>query len=188
MTLRDLLLLAYPRSWREEYGEELAAIVARRRLTPGIVADVIWNASKQHLDRDEPWMICGAGLALWLLALKLLTPWAPSRSFVLWYFFAGLVFVAAAGALSVTRSKLGVARATVRSVEAAALGQLGALVLFLFAVPQVGTSLYLGHTIYYWFGKTIALHLAISALFGFMGALLAWAIPRRRASPSPQSH
>jgi hypothetical protein len=65
MTLREILVLAYPRSWREEYGEELAAILAQRRLTPGVVADVIWNASKQHLLRDEPWKICGAFLFLW---------------------------------------------------------------------------------------------------------------------------
>jgi hypothetical protein len=55
--------LSYPRSCREEYGEELAGILAHRRLTPAVVADVLLNGVRQHVGRDVPWKICGAVLA-----------------------------------------------------------------------------------------------------------------------------
>jgi hypothetical protein len=54
--VRSLLLKAYPRSWREEYGEELAAILAKTRLTPGLMGDVLINAAIQRWRRAEPWM------------------------------------------------------------------------------------------------------------------------------------
>jgi hypothetical protein len=65
MIWRRALLRTYPRSWREEYGEELAGLLARRPLTFAIVADILGSAAKQHLCRDEPWKICGAGLFVW---------------------------------------------------------------------------------------------------------------------------
>ena len=65
MTWRELLLRAYPRSWRDEYGDEFAGLLAQRRLTFAVVADVLSGAARQHLNRDAPWKICGAGLFLW---------------------------------------------------------------------------------------------------------------------------
>jgi hypothetical protein len=59
---------AYPRSWREEYGEEFAGLLAQRRLTFAVAADVLAGALRQHLRRDDPWKICGAGLFLWTVA------------------------------------------------------------------------------------------------------------------------
>ena len=37
MSWRNLLLRAYPRSRRDEYGDELAGVLAQRRLTTGVV-------------------------------------------------------------------------------------------------------------------------------------------------------
>jgi len=54
MTWRKLLLLAYPRSWRAEYGEDFAAILTQRKLTPGVMANVLWNAAIQQWRVDEP--------------------------------------------------------------------------------------------------------------------------------------
>jgi hypothetical protein len=68
MTLRTLLVWAYPRSWREEYGEELAGILAQQALSVTVVADVLAAAIRQHVRRDDPWKICGAGLFLWTVA------------------------------------------------------------------------------------------------------------------------
>ena len=65
MTLRDILVRAYPRSWRKEYGEELAGVLGQRALSVGVVADVLAGALRQHLRRDAPWKICGAFLFLW---------------------------------------------------------------------------------------------------------------------------
>ena len=74
MTCRKLLLLAYPRSWRDEYGEELAGLLASKRLTFAAVADILGSALTQHFRRDDPWKICGAGLALWFIRTRLWTP------------------------------------------------------------------------------------------------------------------
>ena len=53
--MRSLLLRAYPRSWREEYGEELAAILAQTKLTPGVMGDVLINAALQRWRLAEAW-------------------------------------------------------------------------------------------------------------------------------------
>jgi hypothetical protein len=65
MSLRELLLRTYPRSWRAEYGEEFAAILAHTKLTPRIATDVVRGAAIEHLRRDDPWKICATGLFLW---------------------------------------------------------------------------------------------------------------------------
>lgn len=107
MTWRNLLLRAYPRSWRDEYGEELAGLLARRRLTFTVAADVLGGAARQHLRRDDPWKICGAGLFLWFMMTGLLAMFFPSRV-MLWFGSCGFLIVLAAGAWTVTRSKAGV--------------------------------------------------------------------------------
>jgi hypothetical protein len=65
MTFRNLLLRAYPRPWRAEYGDELAGILAHRALTLAVAADVVWSGLKMRLRHDDPWKICGSGLFLW---------------------------------------------------------------------------------------------------------------------------
>jgi hypothetical protein len=172
MTLRRLLLQSYPRSWRDEYGEELAGILAQRRLTFGEAADVLVNALTQHVHRDAPWKICGAGLALWFLMYRLVAVFNHSRPFLLWYFSAGLLIVLAAGAWTVARSKARIPVATAASAKAAVIGQAGVVVLYLLVLPWETAYSFQGHGIYYWALKTLALNLALSLVFGFAGALL----------------
>ena len=43
MSWRNLLVRSYPRSWREEYGEELAGVLAQKRPAVRLVADVLGN-------------------------------------------------------------------------------------------------------------------------------------------------
>jgi len=183
VTLRNLLLRAYPRSWRDEYGEELAGVLARRRLTFAVVTDVLVNALTQHFHRDAPWKICGAGLALWFMTIRLVGLFSRDRTFMLWYFFAGLLIVAAAGAWTVARSKAGILRATAASAKAALIGQAGVVVLYLLTLPRESAYSFQGHGIYYYFLKTLAIDLAVSIPFGFAGALLGRFFTRLRQSP-----
>ena len=67
MTLPRLLLWAYPRSWRDEYGVELVSLIERKPLTLPVAAGVLIHGARQRLLRDDPWKICGAFLVLWTL-------------------------------------------------------------------------------------------------------------------------
>lgn len=173
MTVRNLLLRAYPRFWRDEYGGELASILAQRRLTFAVVADVLAGAARQHLRRDEPWKICGAGLALWFMMTRLVVVFLHSRTAMLWYWSGGFLIVLAAGVLTVTRRRTGILRGTLASAKAAVLGQAGGIILFVQAAERNGTGPYLGHPIYEWFVYSVALDVAIAVVFGFIGATLA---------------
>jgi hypothetical protein len=187
MTWRKLLLSAYPRSWRDEYGEEFAGLLANRRPTFALVVDILASAARQHLRRDEPWKICGAGLAVWFLMTRLVVIFLHSRTAILWYWSGGFLIVLAAGAWTVTRGKAGILQGTVASAKTAAVGQAGAFMLFIRAVQQTGTRPFLSHTIYYWFVYSVVLDLAVSVVFGLIGALLARGISRLH-SLTPQSH
>jgi len=182
MTWRNLLVRAYPRSWRDEYGEELAGILAERRLTLRVAADVLVNALMQHFHRDAPWEICGVGLALWFLMYRLVAVFNHSRPFLLWYWSAGLLIVLAAGAWTVARSKARILAATAASARAAVIGQAGVVVLYLLALPRESAYSFQGHGIYYWFLFTLAIDLALSLVFGFAGALLGRSVAHFRGS------
>ncbi len=43
-----LLVTLHPRSWRAEYGEELADLLGCDRVTAAVVLDVLRNAARQH--------------------------------------------------------------------------------------------------------------------------------------------
>lgn len=73
-----VLLRLYPRRWRQEYAEELSAILSAKTLGPAAVFDVIFSALGQQLRIGEPWMIVGMPLLLLNLTLLLwniLNPW-----------------------------------------------------------------------------------------------------------------
>jgi hypothetical protein len=182
MTGRNLLLRAYPRCWRDEYGEELAGILAESRLTFGVTMDVLINALRQHFRRDAPWKICGVGLALWLLMYRLVAVFSHDRTFQLCYFSAGLLIVLVAGAWTERRSKVGILAATAASAKAAVIGQAGTVVLYLLALPRESAYSFRGHGIYYWFLYTLAINLTLSLVFGFAGALLGRSVARFRGS------
>jgi hypothetical protein len=182
MTWRNLLLRAYPRSWRDEYGEELAGILAQKRLTPGVAVDVLVNALRQHFHRDAPWKICGAGLALWFLMYRPVAVFNHSRPFLLWYWSAGLLIVLACGAWTAARNKARILAAAAASAKAAVIGQAGVVVLYLLVLPWESAYSFRGHGIYYWFLYTLAIDLALSLVFGFAGALLGRSVARFRGS------
>jgi len=187
MTWRNLLLRAYPRTWRAEYGEELAAILAPRRFTLGLILDVLAGAGKQHLNRVEPWMVCGLGLALWYVMARLAAVFVHSRTFTLWYFSGGLFIMLAGGAWTVSQRKVGLRKATAASAKAALIGQTGMVVLMLQVLPRVSAYSFQGHGIYFWFCRSLAINFALAMMCGFVGALLARGIARMR-SLTPQSH
>jgi len=166
MTLRNLLLRAYPRSWRDEYGEELAGVLAQKRLTPGVVADVLGNGVRQHLFRDEPWKICGAGLALWNLTVLLLAAgrFFTTRPTFMWCYMAGFLVLFVAGAWTVLQKKTGVWRATAASAKAALAGHSSDAVGFFFMLRNGGAR---------WIPHSFEINLVLCLLFGFAGAALA---------------
>jgi hypothetical protein len=183
MTLRDLLLHTYPRSWRKEYGEEFVAILTQTQLTPRLTADILLNGARQHFLRDDPWKFCGVGLTLWFLTLH------PLAALILghfnpWWYLVAFPLVSLAGALTVRRN-VGVWSATAASAKAALVGHIGLLVLYAQALPYWGPNRYLGHTICFWAAKSLALCLALCLALGFLGAAVGrlW-----KASPAPQSH
>jgi hypothetical protein len=61
------LIRLYPSRWRAEYGEELAEVLMRRPLGPGAVLNVAANAGWQQLRTQEPWLLVGVPLTLWLV-------------------------------------------------------------------------------------------------------------------------
>ena len=114
------LLRAYPRTWRGEYGEELAGILARKRLTLRAIANVIGNGALQRLYGEDPWKICGAGLALWTcLGLVLSTDSRLAPSVARWCSLAPLPVLFATGAWTVLRKKAGSHEAGVAAAKAA---------------------------------------------------------------------
>jgi len=177
MTLRNLLLRAYPRSWRGEYGEELAGVLVQKRLTLGVVADVAGNGARQHLLRDEPWKICAAALALWNLTVLLLAAarfFITTRPTLLWCYSVGFLFLFVAGAWTVLRRKSGIWRATAASAKAALAGHAPDIVLFLGMLRNGGGR---------WILRTSEFNLVFALAFGFAGALLARFLVSFRKEP-----
>jgi hypothetical protein len=182
MTLRNLLLRAYPRSWRDEYGEELAGVLAQKRLTLGVVADVVGNGAKQHLYRDEPWKICGAGLVLWNSADFAARYLLPYPSFLRLH-MVGFLFLFVAGGWTVLRKKSGVWRSTAASAKAALAGLSPEVVAGLWSFPHQRSTPIYGHSPYYWIAHTLVVDLNLSLWFGFAGAALARLFLRLRKEP-----
>jgi hypothetical protein len=194
MTLRNLLLQAYPRSWRAEYGEELAGVLAQKRLALGVVADVLGGAARQHLFRDDPWKICGAGLFVWTcLGLVLIRDSRLAPSMEPLSAMALGCFLLATGAWTVLRKKSGLWESGAAAVKAAMAGISPGVLATLLWGPAVvrhadgSTSLvwalYVGSTpipsvpefgslLWYFILEISLILLAISALAGLAGALL----------------
>jgi len=123
MTLRNLLLRAYPRSWRDEYGEEFAGVLAQKPLTLRVVADVLGGGFMQHLFWDDPWKICGAGLFVWTcLGLVLIRDSRLAPSMEPLSAMALGCFLLATGAWTVLRKKSGIREAGGAAAKAAMAG------------------------------------------------------------------
>jgi hypothetical protein len=174
MSFRNLLLRAFPRSWRDEYGEELAGVLAQRRLTVSAVVDLLGNGARQHLYRDEPWKICGGALFLWNLTVLLFARFLTRPSF-LWCSMAGFLFLFGAGAWTVLRKRSGIWRATAASAKAALVGHAAPDLLEYFLMFRRGGS--------HWIPKTFAINLLLAFASGFTGALLGQFFTRVRKRP-----
>lgn len=183
MTLRSLLVRLYPRSWRKEYGAELAGILAQESLTLSVVADVLVSAARQHLRRDAPWKICSLGLALWTtcLAIIALERFVTFGQFLCCY-IVGQLFLSAAGAWTALRENSGVWRATAASAKAAMLPDAAFVAVYILSLVYRWDTLtaYRGHGPYYWISKTVLVTVFASLLFGLSGASLARMVIRFR--------
>jgi len=73
------ILRVYPTAWRDEYGEELAAILLARPLGPRVIADVLWNGLWQRARAAEPSTVLGVASMLIILAGSVLTGGAYGR-------------------------------------------------------------------------------------------------------------
>jgi hypothetical protein len=187
MSLRKLLLRTYPRSWRAEYGPELAGILARTRLTPALLADVLAGGVRQHLRRDAPWKLCALGLALWTSGLLLAAlQGLLSRSVFLCGYAAGQLFLLAAGAWTVRRENSGIRRATAASAKAALIPAVACLLVTSVVMLRTwGTETeVLGHGAWYWIWKNAGVTGLASLLSGLAGASFARVAGRSAAGPS----
>ena len=175
MSFRDLLMRAYPRSWRSEYGREMIDILADRRLTPSLIADVLASGVGQHLRRD-PWKICALGLTLWTsgLAIAALQGLVTYQTF-LYFAITGQLWLFAAGAWTVLRKNSGMLSATVASAKAAVLPATASVVISTINMLRYRTasSDIRGHTVYYWITKNVAVTLVAPLMSGFAGASFA---------------
>lgn len=170
--IRDLLIRAYPRSWLNEFGPELAGILARRRMTPALVADVLASAALQHF-RHDPWKICALGLAVWTFSLLILaSEGIIGRSAFLWCYFAGQLFLFAAGAWTGLRNDSGIWNAMTASAKAALVPVAGCIVVSSLAIVQYygGSRGLHGHNVTYWIGKNVVVTIFAALLFGLAGA------------------
>jgi hypothetical protein len=151
------LLLAYPRRWRREYGEELADILEGRQLTFRTVWDVLQSGALQRTRDAKVWQVGGLVLEAWLIlgtALNSIEAFPRSAYNLFWQFDLCICLVI--GYLSVSRngkSRFAAAQATAR---AALIGIIPELLLALmwvagFVHPTIlqlnGTPMVLGHGI-----------------------------------------
>jgi hypothetical protein len=171
MTWRNLLLRAYPRAWRGEYGEELAGILARKRLSVSVVADVLGNGARQRLYLDEPWKICGAGLFAWTCLWVFVGP----RASYPWN--VGVLAAAmGTGARTVLRGNCGEWEASAASVKAVLAGVLPAVLAVVWRALAHDhysvQALWPPRTSLNFFPWAVAAGLVESALFGLAGAML----------------
>jgi hypothetical protein len=175
MILRELLIRVYPRPWRNEFGPELAGILANRRLTPAVIADVLASAARQHL-RHDPWKICALGLALWTSVLLIISfEGFVDRAAFLWCYFVGQLFLFVAGAWTGLRENSGIWRATTASAKAALVPVAACLIVSSLCMLHYwgGPREIHGHNISYWIWKNVVVTILASLLFGLAGASFA---------------
>jgi len=172
MILRNLLIRAYPRSWREEFGPELAGILANRKLTPALIADVLASAALQHL-RHDPWKICALGLALWTSSLLIMAfEGFVGRQVFLWCYFTGQLFLFAAGAWTGLRDDCGIGSAMTASAKTALVPVAACIVVSSLRMLHYwgGSHEIDGHDVTYWIWKNVVVTVVAALLFGVAGA------------------
>ena len=178
MSLRSFLVQAYPRSWRDEYGAELAGILASKHLTPAVIFNVLASAARQHLRRD-PWKACAVGLTLWTSGLLIMAQEGiVARQEFLWCSVTGQLFLFAAGAWAVLRGNAGLWKAVVASSKAAVIPVsiciLVSTVHILRSLSRYWNSSVPSHIAYSLIARTIGVTVTAYILIGLAGVLLAY--------------
>lgn len=172
MTVRDLLIRAYPRSWRDEFGPEFADVLANEQLKPAVIADILLSATIQHLRRD-PWKICGLSLTFWTVGLMITASRGlmTGPALALCY-FGGQLFLFAAGAWTGLRESCGIWRAMAASVKAALFPTASFIVVSSLAMLRDFQHYHVAYRqkIYFEVGKTAVVTILVSGLFGLAGA------------------
>jgi hypothetical protein len=72
-----VLLRSYPAAWRQEYGAELADLLATQTLGVRVAGDVLWSGFRQRLGSPEPAMLLGCAAMLATLGLLVANVVAP---------------------------------------------------------------------------------------------------------------
>jgi hypothetical protein len=189
MTVRDLLIRAYPRSWRDEFGPEFAGILANEKLKPVVIADVLLSAAIQHLRRDL-WKICGLSLTLWTAGLMITaSKGLMNRPALVMCYFAGQLFLFAAGAWTGLRESCGLCRAMAASAKAALLPAAAFIVVSSLKMLRSLEHYHVayGHKFYFEIWKTAVVTILVSLLFGLAGALCARLVGSFRTAASSTS-
>ncbi len=191
MTVRDLLLRAYPRPWQAEFGPELADILANKKLTAALIIDILASAARQHF-RQDPWKICAVGLSVWTAVLLIIAiKGLPTQRAVVWCYFIGQLFLFIAGAWTGLTEHSGIWRATAASLKAAVVPAIECM-----AVNTIAVTRYWGHfaqgvplSAYRWMWAQMAMLILVSFLFGIGGASVAWLVQvlRGKTQASAQS-
>lgn len=83
MGMIGLLVALYPRKWRQEVGEEFAALLEETRLTPRAVIDVVVQAAKLHAENHR-WLTAVLASLLWSGCLEYLSVRTRLTANVLW--------------------------------------------------------------------------------------------------------
>jgi len=83
MGMISLLVALYPRKWREEFGEEFAALLEDSRLTHGTVFDVVVQAGKLRAERHRRLTLVLASL-VWSGGMEYLSVRAGLTANILW--------------------------------------------------------------------------------------------------------
>jgi hypothetical protein len=141
-TLVAGLIRLYPSRWRAEYGAELAGVLLQRPLGAGAVLNVVCNAVWQQLRMQEPWLIVGAPLLVWVFVLWIALLSAPGYAAHIggepaW---VGLVLFFSTGCWTVLRRGHGGGRAALKLCMIVALPFFGAGLLVLMHAMRVVTE------------------------------------------------
>lgn len=121
-TIRSLLWV-YPKTWRSEYGCELAATLHRRSLTTAVICDILRNGIRQRLRYAAPWQLGGYVSLLWMTFGTALNSIAPlSQSAYNQFFQICLLIQFAVGYKTATLPEKTLSAASLASCKAALLG------------------------------------------------------------------
>jgi hypothetical protein len=81
--MRRLLVALYPRTWRDSFGDEFAALLEQTRLTPAVIVDVVTHATKLRARVHRRVLLVAASL-LWSAGFEYGSLHAGLTANILW--------------------------------------------------------------------------------------------------------